>query len=114
MSGRYNDLDFDFAFEPMEPEGDSERVSRLSVHCYDVDVDAGATPVTAWELNYQCGTSLHCYTIRYRMTDLGKVVKTLIDWAGDEELLLTSGDVGSIMSILVGFVDGADSGEASY
>lgn len=106
------DYGFDFDFEPLEPEGHAEGVSRLSVGFYADEEDDDGPPI--WELVYSCGLSDHNYTIRYHLVDVDKVIETLVNWAHDEDLPLTSRDVGGIMGALVGLSDGADSGETAY
>lgn len=103
----------DYDFEPME-EGHASGVSRLILSCRDIDDESDITSATVWELDFSCGVSDHNYRIFYRLTNIDDVVETLVDWATDDELPLTSSDVAGIMSALVGFSDGADSGETTY
>lgn len=102
----------DFDFQKPQPEGHANSVSRLSVGFYEPKDGDTSSPVV-WELTYDCGESSHNYTIRYHLRDVDSVVKTLIEWSLDDDLPLTSEDVGGIMSALIGLSDGADSGEAT-
>ena len=119
MDKRFGDSIYglNFDFHPAEPEGHASSVSHLSVGFYsgngDQEFDDDGGPVV-WELLYNCGDTNHNYVIRYHLMDVDKVIKTLVDWANDEDLLLTSSNVGDIMGALVGLSDGADSGETAY
>jgi len=77
----------------MDPtDHDEPGSSRLVIDHYSQGI---------YNLRYTCGKSGHDYIIRYTEPQVGRVVAALAGWVVDDDVPLTPGDMGNIVTMLI-------------